>query len=103
MIDCIFSEPLYSKKVGDITTLIPPDATNVNFVYSKMSCSDISVVVSSTLPEYISQVISTSTPQRSFYISNTIDLGQVLLLGFFILIFLFAIMISVKHLIFKKF
>jgi predicted S18 family serine protease len=103
MIECVFSDPLYSKKVGEITTLIPPDATNVNFVYSKMSCSDTSTSSTSTLPEYITHITSTSTPERSFYISNTIDLGQVLMLGFFILIFVFAIMISVKHLIFKKF
>jgi hypothetical protein len=85
-IDCQFSEPVNLGQFPE-----KPD-----WEFSKINCS-------STLPDFISQITSTSTPERSFYISNTIDLGQALTLGFLILIFLFSIMISAKHLIFKKF
>jgi hypothetical protein len=56
----------------------------------------------STLPAYISEIISTSTPEKNFYLSKTIDLGQILFLGFFLLFFLFAIAFSIKKLVFKK-
>jgi predicted S18 family serine protease len=93
-IHCQFSAPLKADGV-------PPNLNSQEWEFSQMVCS--STPSSSTLPDYISKITSTSTPERSFYISNTIDLGQVLLLGFLILILVFSIMISVKHLIFKKF
>ena len=54
-----------------------------------MDCS-IPDFSTSSIPSYISKITSTSTPERSFYISNTIDLGQVLMLGFLILILVFS-------------
>lgn len=104
-INCQFSNPLYfNPLVGQLIPLDSDVLKTTNWNYTNFDC----VATSSTssddvLPEYITHITSTSTPERDFYISNTIDLGQVLMLGFFILIFVFAIMISVKHLIFKKF
>jgi hypothetical protein len=68
--------------------------------FKNVSCSATSSP--STLPEYISKLISSSTPEKFFYLSNTIDLGQVLILGFFVLAFLFVITFSIKSLVFKK-
>jgi hypothetical protein len=56
----------------------------------------------STLPIYISEVISTSTPEKNFFLSNTIDLGQILLLGFGLFVFLLVAVISIKNEIFKN-
>jgi predicted S18 family serine protease len=94
MIECDFSAPV---------NLQPNPRYVEDWAFSKVSCVDNSTSSTSSLPIYIEQITSSSTPQRSFYISKTIDLGQVLMLGFLILIFVFTIMISVKHLIFKKF
>jgi hypothetical protein len=88
-INCQFSDP----RTFDNST---PQTKQDFWQYQNLTCS-------STYPEFISKITSTSTPERSFYISNTIDLGQVLMLGFLILILVFSIMISIKHLIFKKF
>jgi hypothetical protein len=56
----------------------------------------------STLPIYISEVISTSTPEKNFFLSKTIDLGQILMIGFIILFCLFGAVLVIKDLIFKK-
>lgn len=54
----------------------------------------------STLPVYISEIISSSTPERNFYLSNTIDLGQILLIGFLVLFLSFSVVIVIKKIIF---
>jgi hypothetical protein len=96
-INCIFSEPLEADGV-------PPNLNSQEWEFSKMDCSvsDFPTSSTSTLPEYISQVISTSSPANNFYISKTIDLGQILILGLFVLAFVFAITVSIKNLIFSQ-
>jgi hypothetical protein len=96
-INCNFSEPLKADGV-------PPNLNSQEWEFSKMNClmPDFPTSSTSTLPAYISEIISTSTPEKNFYLSKTIDLGQILFLGFFLLFFLFAIVFSIKKLVFKK-
>jgi hypothetical protein len=89
--DCEFLNPV------DFQGNVPASSTDF-WNFKNLICSS----TTSTLPIYMSEVVSTSTPEKNFYLSNTIDLGQVLILGFFILAFLFAIIFSVKNLVFKK-
>jgi hypothetical protein len=96
-IECDFDDPV--KADGT-----PAGNTNQwNFKYATCVMPDFPTSTpTSSLPVYISQVISTSSPANNFYISKTIDLGQILILGLFILAFVFAITISIKNLIFSQ-
>jgi len=94
-IQCEFTNPVKADGV-------PPNLNSQYWNFSLMDCSTTATATTSTLPEYISKIISSSTPEKNFYISNTIDLGQVLILGFFVLAFLFAIVFSISKLVFKK-
>ena len=89
-INCVFSEPIAEGK-SDF------------FEYSKMNCTmpDISTSSTSTLPEYFEKIISTSTPEQFFFVQKTIDYGELLILGFIILFFVFSICLAIKDLIFK--
>jgi hypothetical protein len=104
MINCEFSEPLMVLKAGEVIDFVLPDKTNANFEYSKISCIDNATSSTSTLalPDYITKIVSSSTPTRTFYISNTIDLGQILMLGFFVFFVSFSIINIIKKIIFKK-
>jgi hypothetical protein len=93
IMDCEFLNPV------DFQGNVPTSSTDF-WNFKNVSCSATSSP--STLPEYISKVISSSTPEKIFYISNTIDYGQVLILGFFVLAFLFAVVLSISKLVFKK-
>lgn len=96
-IECDFNYPV--KADGT-----PAGNTNQwNFKYATCVMPDFPTSTpTSSLPAYISQIISTSTPTKNFYISNTIDLGQILIMGLFVLAFVFAIAISIKNLIFSQ-
>lgn len=98
IIECDFNSPVKANGTP------AGNNDNWNFKYATCAMPDFptSTPSSSTLPEYISKVISSSTPEKNFYLSNTIDLGQVLILGFFVLAFAFVIIIGIKNLI-KKF
>lgn len=96
-INCQFSAPLKAD-------LVPPNLNSQEWEFSKMDCSmlDFPTSSTSTLPIYISEVISTSTPEKNFFLSKTIDLGQILLLGFGLFVFLLVAVISIKNEIFKN-
>lgn len=89
--DCEFLNPV------DFQGNVPASSTDF-WNFKNLTCSS----TTSTLPAYISEIISTSTPEKNFYLSKTIDLGQILFLGFFLLFFLFAIVFSIKKIVFKK-
>lgn len=108
MVNCEFSNPVYFNPA--VNQLIPLDngvLKTTNWNYTNFSCiGNLDVATSSTstlpLPDYIFKIVSSSTPERSFYISNTIDLGQILLIGFLVLFFSFSIINVIKKIIFKK-
>jgi len=89
-INCVFSNPV-AEGESDF------------FEYSEMNCTmpDFSTSSTSTLPEYFEKIISTSTPENFFYVQKSIDYGELLILGFFILFFVFSIGLAIKDLIFK--
>lgn len=93
-IHCQFSAPLKADGV-------PPNLNSQEWEFSKMDCSTTATTTTSTLPEYITKITSTSTPERYFYISKTIDLGEVLVIGFIALLVTFAIIIGIKNLLRK--
>jgi len=99
-INCEFSNP----RTFDNS----PAQTKQDFwQFSKMDCSILDFPTSSTssLPEYITKIISTSNPEKSFYLSNTIDTGQLLMLSFSIIFFVFGVVFlifSIKNTISKK-
>lgn len=96
-INCQFSAPLKAD-------LVPPNLNSQEWEFSKMDCLmlDFPTSSTSTLPIYISEVISTSTPEKNFFLSKTIDLGQILIIGLIILFCLFGSVLVIKDLIFKK-
>jgi hypothetical protein len=89
--DCEFSNPV------DFQGNVPSSSTR-SWNFKILTCSS----TTSTLPVYISEIISTSTPEKNFYLSKTIDLGQMLIIGFIILFLLFGAVLSIKNLFFKK-
>jgi hypothetical protein len=91
--DCEFLNPV------DFQGNVPTSSTDF-WNFKNAVCSATSST--STLPEYILKITSTSTPERNFYISNTIDVGQILILGLFVLALAFVLAIGIKNLI-KKF
>lgn len=102
-INCQFSNPVYWD--SDTNSLLPNDNSVKpisNWQFSDINCS-IPDYSTASLPAYIEQIISTSTPEKTFYFSNSIDAGQVILLAFFTLFFLFSAVFVIKKLIYKKF
>jgi hypothetical protein len=91
IMDCEFLNPV------DFQGNVPASSTDF-WNFKNLICSS----TTSTLPEYMTKITSTSTPERSFYILNTIDVGQILLLGFFVLALAFALIASTKNLIIKR-
>lgn len=93
-INCVFSVPV---------NIQPNPRYTENWAFSEIDCSmpDFSTSSTSTLPEYFEKIISTSTPENYFFVQKTIDYGDLLILGFFILFFVFSIGLAIKDLIFK--
>ena len=89
-INCVFSNPV-AEGESDF------------FEYSEMNCTmpDISTSSTSTLPEYFEKITSTSTPENFFYIQKTMDYGEIILTGFFILFLVFSAVNLIRALVFK--
>jgi hypothetical protein len=95
-IHCEFSNPVKADGV-------PPNLNSQTWNFKNFDCVATSTPTDPPeLPLYMSEIVSTSTPEKNFYLSKTIDLGQVLILGFFLLAFLFAVVLSIQKLVFKK-
>jgi hypothetical protein len=96
-INCEFSNP----RIFDNS---PPQTKQDFWQFSKMDCS-IPDFSTSSIPSYISKITSTSSPEKTFYLSNTIDTGQLLMLSFGIIFFVFGVVFlifSIKNTISKK-
>jgi len=102
-INCQFSNCVYydGTAIKNCDDAVKPIS---NWSFSKMDCS-IPDFSTSSIPSYISKITSTSSPEKTFYLSNTIDTGQLLMLSFGIIFFVFGVVFlifSIKNTISKK-
>lgn len=95
MINCIFSEPL--KQDG-----VPPNLNSQEWEFSKMSCSGDLEASTSSIPLYISKIISPDN-SRSFYLNKTLSYGDILILFFIVFFLVFGMIGVIRRFISDKF
>jgi hypothetical protein len=93
--NCIFSEPLVSKKTGEITTLVPPDATNQNFQYSKMVCDTTELTQTQTL-------IENAETGAKFWVNGSFTYGEATIIIFLTIFTLCIIGKIIYNFLFKN-
>jgi hypothetical protein len=92
MINCDFSEPVNLGQFPE-----KPD-----WEFSKISCSGELDVSSSSIPLYISKIISPDN-SRSFYLNKSLSYGDILILFFIVFFLVFGIIGVIRKLITEKF
>lgn len=99
--NCIYLNPLVTNKVAEITSLIPPSATNQNFQFSERSCTSTAISVAGTSTDVYTLVTNPVTGAE-FYIYKTLNYGEAIIIWFLTIFSIYMIFKVVYNFFWKK-